>query len=168
MVLTLLQIAAVVAVAAYLYRWVAAQKRRNAQSWKTLIGQLRLEDGMAGVSALWLDDEAPAGWRQRLRAAHELWAIFQNAGVMLTMADYAARHGANVDSEMLDSLRMDALQIRVYTVRALARCALSTARDAAAMNALRVQAAYAEMTLQVTELLEARAEEMIPSFVAAL
>lgn len=168
MMLILLQIVAVVAVALYLVRWAAGQRRRQAQSWETLIGRLRLDGRAGSAGALSFARDGGACWTERLQAARGVWTMFCNAGVLLEMADYAARNGACVDAQMLAEMRTDALLTRLYALRALAGVVLSTARDAATMHALRAQAAYAEMALRVTEMLETGAEEMVPGFVAAM
>jgi hypothetical protein len=87
---------------------------------------------------------------------------------MMEMADYAARNSDYVDSELLGILRRDAMQIRVCVLKTLAKYALSEVNDSIRMNALRAESAYAEMALLTTELLQANAGDMLPSFVAAM
>lgn len=168
MTLILLQTGVVFAVAVCLGCWVVAQRRRAAQSWQQLIARLRLHDAETAVGALSFDPETPVSWHARRAAMRSVWALFSNAGIMLQMADFAARNGAEIDPEILADLRMDALQTRFYALGTLRRLATQAARDAATMNALRAQAAYAEMTLRLTELLEVRAAGAVPAFIAAV
>ncbi len=62
-------------------------------------------------------------WR-RMDGAKGLWVIYQNARVMLEMADYAAQHSDNVDRVVLETLRSDAMQIRLCVMMALAQYAI--------------------------------------------
>jgi hypothetical protein len=42
----------------------------------------------------------------------ELWAMFQNAGVLMQMIQYAERNGGRTDPRFLAELRNDAMRIR--------------------------------------------------------
>jgi hypothetical protein len=168
MKLILLQIGLMVVVTGYLARWVIGQRRRGTQSWQSLIARLRLQDSAGAVGALSFEQDAAAPWRERLVAARSVWTMFANTGVLLEMADYAERPGESADSALIAGLRMDATLARLYALRTLAKLGSAVARDATVMNALRAQAAYAEMTLRMTEMLETDAGDTVPSFVAAV
>jgi hypothetical protein len=48
---------------------------------------------------------------QFVRGAYGLWAMSENAGVMMEMANYAAHGSDAIDRELLATLRADAMQI---------------------------------------------------------
>src|SRR5579871_1737934 len=113
--LTILQIVAVVAVAAYFQQWRAGQKRRNSQTWGSLMARLRPDWNSRELNdpKLWAaaHRSTPEEKWSRIDGAKGLCAMFQNATVMLEMADYAARNSDAIDQELLTSLRRDAMQI---------------------------------------------------------
>lgn len=172
MILTLLQAAVVTALIAYLSHWVARARRRNAQTWGSLMARLRPDWNSRELSdpALWADSHAatPEEKWQRIEGARGLCAMFQNAGVMLEMADYAARNSDTVDRELLATLRSDAMQIRVSVLEALARYAFCEVNEGICVNALRAASMYADMTTRMAQLLQANAAGMVPNFVAAM
>ncbi len=172
MILILLQIACLAVVGFSLYRWKAGVLRRNTQSWESLVAQLRLDSGVGVLSeqnSLREDAHAsPEEQWKRINGAHGLWAMHQNARVMLEMADYAARNSDSVDRELLASLRSDAMQIRVSVAMVLVKYAFSQVNEGICMNAYRAASMYAGMTARMTDLLEAGGGGMVPSFGAAM
>ncbi len=64
MILTELQILAVLAIALYLVHWRKGVKRRNAQSWETLLARLRSEWSARELSDQFL-------WKEGLSATPE-------------------------------------------------------------------------------------------------
>jgi hypothetical protein len=158
--------------AVYLTRWRAEQRRRNAQSWESIVARLRPDwnAGTASGQSLWNDGASatPEEKWQRIRGAHGLWAMYENARVMLEMADYAFRNSASVDRELIAALRSDALQIRVFVLNALVRYAFCQVNESICANAARAAAMYADMTARTAELLEGNFGQMAPSFVAAM
>ena len=56
---------------------------------------------------------------QRMEGPKGLWAMYQNARVMLEMADFAARQQRECRSLLIETLRSDAMQIRVCVLMAL-------------------------------------------------
>ena len=173
MIPILLQIAAILGVAAYLYSRWASLRRRQAESWDSLVA--RLQPGWGGhllteppLSGGRRRNFAPRmGWRQ-VREARGLWSMFENAGVMLEMADFAARNGDAVDGELLEAIRRDAMSIRVEVLSAFARLAVSAVNEGIWTSVLRAESAYAEMELRMTEILQTNAAQVVPSFVAAM
>ena len=168
MMVTVLQIVAVAAVAGYLCRWMAGLRRRNARSWDSLVARLRLDWSARELSDLCFcsrESQPRLGekWR-RIWGARGLWAMLKNAGVMLELADYAARNSDTVEPEILRDLRTDAMCIRLYSLKTIAEFALSSAQESICMQALRAESAYAEMELRVAEFLEANAPQVAPSF----
>ena len=104
----------------------------------------------------------------RMQGPHGLWVIYQNARVMLEMADYAMRNSDSVDRVLLETLRSDAMQIRVCVMMALAQYAFSHASEGVRVNAFRAASMYTGMAARMTQLLQENAAVMVPDFVAAM
>ena len=141
MLLPLLQIAIVSALLIYFGKWRGNMRRRNIQSWDSLLCQLRSDWSARELSEQFLWKEGLAAttediW-QRLDGPRGLWAMFQNARVMLEMADYANRNSAPgsspIDPMVLETLRSDAMQIRFCVLMALGpiRVSARPARESA-------------------------------------
>jgi len=124
MIFTPLQGTAITFVSAYLGLFRAGMHRRNVRSWESIADRLRLGRSARGLSGqlLWkaglitLPDEA---WERRTDEK-ELWVMVKNAGAMLEMADYMDQNSNGVDRDFLATLRRDAVQIRVCTLRSMA------------------------------------------------
>ena len=172
MILPLIQIAAITVVAIYLGKWRAGARRRNAQSWESLIVRLRPDWSARELSDhfLWREgvNATPEETWKRIRGAHGLWAMYQNARVMLEMVDYALRHCESVDRELVETLRSDAMQIRVCVLMALAQYAFSQASEGVRVNAFRAASMYTGMAARMTQLLQENAAIVVPDFVAAM
>ncbi len=97
-----------------------------------------------------------------------LWVMYQNAGVMLEMADYAGRHCEGVDRVLVSTLHSDAMQIRVCVLSALAQYAFTAASEGVRVNAYRAASMYTGMAARMTGLLQDHAAGMVPDFVAAM
>jgi hypothetical protein len=97
-----------------------------------------------------------------------LWVMYQNAKVMLEMADYAARNCTGVDRLLVETLHSDAMQIRVCVLMALAQYGFTKASEGVRVNAFRAAAMYTGMAARMTQLLQDHAPVMIPDFVAAM
>ena len=170
--LILLQIAAIAAVALYLYRWRNGVRRRNAQSWDSLLARLRPDWSARELSDQFLWKEGlsatPEDAWQRMEGPKGLWVMFQNAKVMLEMADYAAKHSKDVDRLLLETLRSDAMQIRLCVLMALAQYAFSQASEGVRGNAFRAAQMYTGMAARMTQLLQENAAIVVPDFVAAM
>ena len=172
MVLLLIQIAAVAAVALYLVRWFRANRRRNAQTWDSLLARLRPDWSAREVSDhfLWREEitaTAEDAW-QRMEGPRGLWVMHQNAGVMLEMADFAAKNSKDVDLEMLAILRSDAMHIRLCVFMALGQYAFSAAGEGVRVNAFRAAQMYTAMAARMTRLLQEHAAVIVLDFVAAM
>jgi hypothetical protein len=172
MILTLLQVAVIGAIAWFFLRWRASVRRRNSQTWDSLIAQLRLDWSARELSEhfLWregLDASPDDAWR-RMEGPKGLWIMFQNARVMLEMADFAARNNADIDRVVLETLRSDAMQIRVCVLMGLAQYAFSQASEGVRVNAFRAATMYTGMAARMTELLQNHAAGVLPDFVAAM
>jgi hypothetical protein len=170
--LLLLQIASVASVALYLIRWRSAVKRRNTQSWDSLMARLRLDWSARQLSESFLWKEGlsatPEDAWQRMEGPKGLWVMYQNARVMLEMADFAAKNSKTVDRLLLETLRSDAMHIRVCVLMALAQYAFTQASEGVRVNAFRAAQMYTGMAARMTQLLQENAAGMVPSFVAAM
>ena len=172
MILYLLQFAVVAGVALYLIRWRGAVRRRNSQSWDSLLARLRPDWSARELSDhfLWKEglNATPEDAWQRMEGPKGLWVMFQNARVMLEMADYAAKNSKDVDRLLLETLRSDAMQIRLCVLMALAQYAFSKASEGVRINAFRAAAMYTGLAARMTELLQDHAALIVPDFVAAM
>lgn len=172
MIFPLIQIIAIALVAFYLGRWRVAIHRRNRQSWESLIVRLRPDWSARDLSDhfLWKEgvNTTSADTWTRIKGPHGLWAMYQNARVMLEMADYAARNCESVDRELLETLRSDAVQIRVCVLMALIQYACSHASEGVRVNAFRATSMYTGMAARMTRLLQENAAIILPDFVAAM
>ena len=170
--LLLVQIAAVAGVAFYLIRWRAAVSRRNTQSWDSLMARLRPDWSAHQLSDHFLWQEGlsatPEDAWQRMEGPKGLWVMHQNARVMLEMADFAARNSENVDRLLLETLRSDAMHIRVCVLMALTQYAFTQASEGVRVNAFRAAQMYTGMAARMTQLLQENAAGMVPDFVAAM
>ena len=172
MILLFLQSSAIAAVAYYLSRWRSAVSRRNAQTWDSLLARLRPDWSARELSDhfLWkegLSATPEDAWR-RMEGPKGLWVMYQNARVMLEMADYADRNCEGVDRLLLETLRSDAMQIRVCVLMALAQYAFSQASEGVRINAYRTAALYSGMAARMTQLLQNHFAVLVPDFVAAM
>jgi hypothetical protein len=172
MSLTVLQVAAVVPVAAYLGYLRTTMRHRNSQSWDSLIA--RLKPGWSGRQLsehfLWKEglSSTPDETWEHIQGTRGLWAMYNNAGVMLEMADFAAIHSDSVDPVLLQTLRADATQIRLCALMTIAQCVISHASQSVRYNAFRAASMYTGMTARMTQLLHDSASPALPQFVAAM
>jgi hypothetical protein len=172
MSLTVLQIVAVTLVVGYLVYLRISLGRCRSQSWESLIA--RLQTGWSGRQLsehfLWkegLSSTPDATW-EHIQGTRGLWAMHKNAGIMLQMADYAARNAENVDPELMRMLRSDAIQIRLCTLMTIAQCVVTHATDGVQYSAFRAASMYTGMAARMTQLLEGSASSALPAFVAAM
>lgn len=172
MILPLLQLAVIAAIGYYLCVWRRNVRRRNAQTWETLLARLRPDWSARELSDkfLWqegLDTTPQETWR-RMEGPKGLWAIYQNTGVMLEMADFAVNHCEDVDPVLVSTLHSDAMQIRICVLSALVQYALTAASEGVRVNAYRAASMYTGMAARMTSLLQDSAAGMVPNFVAAM
>ena len=172
MILLLLEVAAFACVAFCLGRWRNSIKRRNAQSWDSLLAQLRPDWSARELcdQVLWKEgiSATPEDAWTRMEGPRGLWVMYQNASVMLQMADFAAKNSESVDRLLLETLRSDAMQIRVCVLMALAQYGFSKASEGVRINAFRAAAMYSGMAARMTQLLQENAATVLPDFVAAM
>src|SRR5215469_12135195 len=172
MILPVLEILGFVAVAFYFSRWRAGLRRRNNQSWDSLLARLRPDWSARELSDqfLWKEglNATPDDAWQRMEGPRGLWVMYQNSRVMLEMADFAARNDAGVDRVVVETLRSDAMQIRVCVLMALAQYGFSQASEGVRVNAYRTASIYSGMAARLTALLQDHAAGVLPDFVAAM
>jgi hypothetical protein len=172
MIQLLLEVAALAGVAFCLGRWRSSVKRRNAQSWDSLLAQLRPDWSARELcdQFLWKEgiSATPEDAWTRMEGPRGLWVMYQNASVMLQMADFAAKNSDSVDRLLLETLRSDAMQIRVCVLMALAQYGFSKASEGVRINAFRAAAMYSGMAARMTQLLQENAATVLPDFVAAM
>ena len=166
-----LEFSAIAAVALYLARWRNGIRKRNAQSWDSLLARLRPDWSARELSEhfLWKEglDATPEDAWQRMKGPNGLWVMYQNARVMMEMAEYASRNSDNVDRVLLETLRSDAMQIRLCVLVALGQYAFSQASEGVRVNAFRAASMYTGMAARMTQLLQEHAAVIVPDFVAA-
>ena len=172
MIFPLIEIAILAAAALCFVRLKATARRRKEQTWDSLVARLRSDWSARELTQhfLWREglDATPKETWSRIRGAYGLWAMFQNAGVMVEMADFAARNCKTADRELLETLRNDAVQIRICALTALARYVFSHVNAAINVNAYRAASMYTGMAARMTQLLQQSAGEILPDFVAAM
>jgi hypothetical protein len=172
MILSLLQILAIASIAFCLGRWRVGIKRRKAQSWDSLLARLRPDWSARELSDhfLWKEElnSTPEDAWKRMGGPKGLWVMYQNARVMLEMADYAARNSDSVDRVLLETLRSDAMHIRVCVLMALTQYGFSQASEGVRVNAFRAASMYTGMAARMTQMLQEHAANMVPDFVAAM
>lgn len=168
----LLEITAVAAVAFYLVRWRSRLRRRNAQSWDSLLARLRPDWSARELSDhfLWKEglSATPEDAWQRMKGPNGLWVMYQNAQIMMEMADFAAKNSEGLDRVLLETLRSDAMQIRLCVLMALGQYAFSQASEGVRVNAFRAASIYTGMAARMTQLLQEHAAIIVPDFVAAM
>jgi hypothetical protein len=168
----LVQLAAIAAIVYYLVRWRASARRRNAQTWDSLLAKLRPDWSARELSDQFLWKEGlsttPEDAWKRMEGPKGLWVIYQNAKVMMEMADYASRHCEGVDRLLIETLHSDAMQIRVCVFSALAQYAFTQASEGVRVNAFRAASMYTGMAARMTQLLQEHAAVLVPDFVAAM
>lgn len=172
MILILLQIAVVAAVVGFFVHWRATARRRNSQSWESLLARLRPDWSARELSDqfLWKEglNATPEDAWLRMEGPKGLWVMFQNARVMMEMADFAAKNSTEVDKVLLETMRSDAMQIRVCVLMGLAQYAFSQASEGVRVNAFRAASMYAGMAARMTQILQQHAAIIVPDFVAAM
>lgn len=172
MTFIVLQVLFFAALVTWLVRWRAGIRRRNAQTWETLLARLRPDWSARELSShfLWKEgvNATPDDAWTRMEGPRGLWAMFQNAGVMMEMADFAARNNPEVDRLLLETLRSDAMQIRLCVLMALAKYGFTQASEGVRINAYRAAEMYSGMAARMTRLLQEHAAMVLPDFVAAM
>ena len=167
-----LQFVTLAAVVYYLCRWRLSAQRRNSETWESLLARLRPDWSAKELSDrfLWHDglDATPEDAWRRMEGPKGLLVMYQNAKVLMDMANFAARQCKDVDPVLISTLHSDALQIRIFVLAALSQYAFTAASEGVRVNAYRAAAVYTGMAARTTQLLQNYAAGMIPDFVAAM
>ena len=162
--LCLIWLALAVPTAVFLLVRISARNRyRSEQSWESLVSRLRPVFTVPGLN----ESVSPEQRWQQLGGAQGLCAMYQNAKVMLGMADFAARHSETLDVELLANLRSDALQIRVLVAGALAQYALHQLNEGISSNVERAASLYRAMSERMGELPAVNAAGMAAQWAGA-
>jgi hypothetical protein len=172
MILQVLQISAAIAIALFLVQWRKSVRRRNTQTWDSLLARLRTEWRAHELSDHFLWQEGlsatPEDAWQRMEGPKGLWVMYQNSKIMMEMADFAAKNCEGVDRLLVETLHSDAIQIRLCVMTALAQYAFTHASEGVRVNAFRAASIYTGMAARMTQLLQENAATMVPDFVAAM
>ena len=166
------QILALAAVALFLVRWQMGLRKRNAQSWESLLARLQHEGCVHDLNEkfLWKDglSVTPEDAWQRMEGPKGLWIMYQNARVMQEMADFALRNDPQVDLLLVETLRSDAVQIRLCVLMALTQYGFTQASEGVRVYAFRTAALYSGMAARMTQLLQSHYAGVLPDFIEAM
>lgn len=174
MILLLSQIAVTVSLFAILVIWAIGQfKQRRTNSWDDLVGQLRVNEwGFEEISERYLYKSGitatPDDIWPRIEGAKGLWAMYQNAAILLKLADFAAQHSDSTNEALIAALRADALQIRLSVLSALVKYAFSRSTVGASVNAHRAASMYSEMLFHMTTLFQEHSAQLFPRYLQAM
>src|ERR1700743_1773667 len=172
MILPLLQVLIFAALVTWFVRWRVAVKRRGRQTWDSLLSRLRVDWSARELSDnfLWKEglNATPDDAWTRMEGPRGLWAIYQNAGVMMEMADYAARNCQDVDRVLVATLRSDAMQIRLCVLMGPAQYGFEEASEGVGIKGFRGADTDSSMAARMTRLLQENAAVVLPDFVAAM
>jgi hypothetical protein len=86
----------------------------------------------------------------------------------LEIADFAARNSDAVDPILLQSLRHDAIQIRLHALIAIAQTLWGHANEGVRIQVFSVLSMYTGMASRTAELLQQGSSSVLPQFVAAM
>ncbi|HEX3941911.1 MAG TPA: hypothetical protein VHX11_10560 [Acidobacteriaceae bacterium] len=171
--LPLLQILAAVVLLAYAGLWRWHQGKRRKRDWNNIVSRLLDHDwGIEEITEAYLYKSeiraTTADIWNRITGCRGLWAMYKNAPVLVDLADYASEHGNGADSEMLEQLRSDAFQIRLYVMMALAQHAISGSSAGASVNAHRAASAYSGMLARLTAYMQEHSGLLFPRYLDAV
>lgn len=167
MILALFEFCLVISIALYLGFWRAGVRRRQTQAWDRLVEQLQVNGIAPDLNCRIFAEEriaTPEERRRRTRDSHGLWPMYENARVMLEMADYAAANCATVDRELLADLRRDAMQIRVCVMVELSKHACVQVNENTSANIAQAAAIYADMVSRMADLMQANSGALAAGF----
>lgn len=168
----LFQIFSFAVIVYYLFRWQLGIRKRNVQSWESLLTRLRQDASVRELNEqfLWkegLSVTSEDAW-QRMEGPKGLWVMYKNALVMQEMADYAFRNSKDVDRLLIETLHSDAVQIRLCVLMALVQYGFTQASEGVRVNAFRAAALYSGMAARMTKLLQENYAGVLPDFIEAM
>jgi hypothetical protein len=172
MLLTFFEITAIITAAVCFLWWQIRVRRRRTAAWNTLVanlqpnrGDIELANHLNGNKDLFA---LPKEKWQSTNVAEGLWTMYENAGVMLDIANYAAFNSTSIDPETIAALRQDAFQLRVRVVVALSKCACNQMNESTSAIVSRATAYYADMVKRTAELARANGKTLAPAFAASM
>jgi hypothetical protein len=164
MILELVELGILVCFAIYVERWRAGQRRRQAQAWEILVSQLQPNWFGAHLDNRPVLDKdvsaSPEELWSSVQGAQGLWSMYENAQVMVELADYAARNSDSVDRKLIASLRSDAMQIRLSVLLALSKYACKQVNENTCLSVTRAASVYADMVGRTAELIRTNGVEL--------
>lgn len=141
-------------------------RRRQRCAWDRLAAQLQVKSlGPESSFQLYRSPNqlaTPCEKWQAHQGAFGLWSMYENARIMLDLANYASENSTTIDPELLANLRSDAMHIRVYVLLALSKYACSQVNESTCENVARAAAIYHSMEQKMTELMQASGEVLVP------
>jgi hypothetical protein len=144
-------------VAIYVETWRASMRREHAQAWERLLALFQpnwFDGGQVDQNGRKPAENAAPEIRWRnTQSAHSLWSMYENAQVMLNMADYADRNSNSVDRVLLATVRSDATQIRDCVLIALSKQTGSQVNESARINVSNATSIYSDMVARMAELM---------------
>lgn len=170
----LLLIVILATILVYYSYWKRKQQRVRSSSWEWIASQLRSnnEFNFDEVSRRYLYEDGitatPSTVWEKINGVTGLWAMFRNAGLFLRLADYATEHGAEPPEELLESLRADAMQIRMAVLLATVKYLSTYSQVAASVNAHRAATAYSTMLAHMTRLFQDHSTVLFPRFLECM
>lgn len=174
MMLPMIQVLVTAVMLTYAGYWRRRQSKRRAATWDEMIARLRPNNdfGFDEVATRYLYGTGINATAQdiwgRIDGAKGLWAMYNNAGVLIQIAEYAAEHGSGVPEELLEGLKSDAFQIRISVLMSLAQHAFSRSGVGACVNAHRASETYSNMLARLTMLFQEHSAMLFPSFLEAM
>jgi len=152
------------------WQWAVARKRNRA-GWDEIVSRLKSDGSARGLSASERSGtELHPGMLargQRALRARGLWVLYANTGVLVELADYAARNGTPEKQATVDALRTEAALLRLNLLACAGSLVLHAAEERIDHHTLRAEQAYAELEVCLTDLVEQQAPDLLPSLVAA-
>lgn len=142
------------------WEWIASQVASNSEfNFDTLSRRYLYEDGI---------DATPETVWEKINGVMGLWAMFRNAGLFLQLVEYATDHGAEPPEELLESLRADAVQIRMAVLISIAKYVSTCSQVPARVNAYRAARAYSSMLADMTNLFQNHSTMLFPRFLECM
>lgn len=136
-------------------------------AWDQLTAQLKTHSHLPELNGqfFWLLRESlvPSAGAQNSLSPSELKSMYDNTRLMLDMVNYAAESGGEIDSELLTSLRSDALRIRLHISLALARYASDQARESTVENISEAVTIYRDMVQKTFGLMQTSGNMLAPN-----
>lgn len=173
MPLLILQIVLAASLILYAAFWIRQQAINRRRDWYEIVGRLRGHDwGIEEVTENYLYKGGLLATEEdiwpRIAGAYGLMAMYNNAPILVQLADYAAEHGDGFDEELLQTLRSDAFQIRLYVMMALAQHIISASSKGASVHAHRATATYSQMLVRLTASMQEYSATLFPRYLDAI